>query len=209
VKADDSQALRLRVAKQRSEQTGAQISQLSEIICQRFIKLTEISSKKWQGLSVALYQALPKELDLKTLRTFLSTSGARVFFPRMSSHALTALEFCEIPPGAKEESYWKAGPHQVQEPHPSFKPVDPSKLDLVFIPGVAFGTEGERIGMGQGYYDRFLAQTPRALRVALAFDFQLHENVPQNEWDQEVHWIVTEKREMRSARADEWLVRMA
>lgn len=55
----------------------------------------------------------------------------------------------------------------------------PSELELVFVPGIAFDKWGNRLGRGGGFYDRFLAKlSPRAVKVGLAFDFQLVENVP-------------------------------
>src|SRR5205814_995342 len=79
------------------------------------------------------------------------------------------------------------------------------ELDLVIVPGTAFGERGERIGKGMGHYDRFLTKVPRALRVSLAFDFQVLSRLEQNPWDQPVHWIMTETREFRTPFVDRWL----
>ena len=71
--------------------------------------------------------------------------------------------------------------------------IDPKKIDCVIVPGVAFDVHGKRLGMGGGYYDRFLKLTENAKKISLAFDFQLVENVPTESHDMPVDIIITEK----------------
>lgn len=78
------------------------------------------------------------------------------------------------------------------EPDPSVAPpVDPAAIDLVVAPGLAFDREGNRIGFGAGFYDRFLASID-APAVALAYSLQVFDAVPHGEHDVPVDWIVTE-----------------
>jgi len=65
-------------------------------------------------------------------------------------------------------------------------------LDLIIVPGIAFDAKGHRIGMGKGYYDRFLAQYPHALKIGLAFTEQMVENLPQDPYDVSVDMIITD-----------------
>lgn len=76
------------------------------------------------------------------------------------------------------------------EPAADLPRVDPATLDVVLTPGVAFDRHGRRLGYGGGYYDRFLSTTP-ALRVGVAFDINLVEELPCDERDQRMDWIVT------------------
>lgn len=50
--------------------------------------------------------------------------------------------------------------------------------DLIVVPGVAFDRNGNRIGRGRGYYDRFLCKHLNVRRIGICFDFQLVDEVP-------------------------------
>ncbi len=73
--------------------------------------------------------------------------------------------------------------------------IDPHEIDTVIIPGSVFDDRGGRLGYGGGYYDRFLVdESPRAKRIALAFELQIVPKVAMLEHDQYMDIIVTEKR---------------
>ena len=85
------------------------------------------------------------------------------------------------------------GAFDVLEPM-DYAPVAPEEVDLVIVPGVAFDVRGDRLGHGMGYYDKLLKQMPDALFVGLAFEFQMVEDIPEEEHDVSVHKVVTEER---------------
>ena len=70
---------------------------------------------------------------------------------------------------------------------------------LLFVPGCAFDETGGRMGYGGGFYDRFMERYPDCLRVALAYEEQLVENVPREAHDKQVDIIVTEARLVETA----------
>ncbi|TDA66950.1 MAG: 5-formyltetrahydrofolate cyclo-ligase [Clostridia bacterium] len=75
----------------------------------------------------------------------------------------------------------------------ALRPVDPSEIDLVLVPGVAFDRHGNRLGYGGGFYDRFLAQLPaHSASIALAYDFQVLPEVEHGQQDWPVNIIITE-----------------
>lgn len=69
--------------------------------------------------------------------------------------------------------------------------IPPRDLDLVLIPGLAFDRQGNRIGYGGGYFDRFLSTTP-APKAALAYDFQILDRIPTDTHDIRLNFIFTE-----------------
>ena len=64
-------------------------------------------------------------------------------------------------------------------------------FDLIVVPGVAFDRQGNRIGRGKGYYDRFLCQHLEVPRIGLCFDFQLVDEVPTEPLDIRMDEVLT------------------
>lgn len=64
-----------------------------------------------------------------------------------------------------------------------FEKVLPQTLDLILVPGVAFGSDGSRLGMGAGYYDRFLPQADKALFMGIAYDQLIQSQLPADNYD--------------------------
>ena len=74
---------------------------------------------------------------------------------------------------------------------PEFTDLD--SVELIIVPGVAFDSEGNRMGRGRGFYDRLLKSTPKAYKVGVAFDFQVIDRVPVEEFDVAMDRVVSEK----------------
>ena len=63
--------------------------------------------------------------------------------------------------------------------------------DLIIVPGIAFDKDGNRLGRGGGYYDRFLKHFHKATKYAVAYDFQIVEKVPMATFDARIDGILT------------------
>ena len=67
------------------------------------------------------------------------------------------------------ESFWQTNRYGIPEPTKG-TPVSPSSIDLVFVPLLGYDTKGQRVGYGQGFYDRFLsACAPDTVFVGLSY----------------------------------------
>lgn len=84
----------------------------------------------------------------------------------------------------------------IREPQPQFmRPIALAEIDLVLVPGVAFDLQGNRLGYGGGYYDRFLARLwPEVVFAALAFELQVQTQVYAAPHDIPIHYLITEER---------------
>lgn len=68
------------------------------------------------------------------------------------------------------------------------------KLDLIILPGLAFDNNLNRLGYGGGYYDKFLKSLDyNPFKIAFAYDFQVLDNIPTEEFDEKIHMLITEK----------------
>ena len=74
------------------------------------------------------------------------------------------------------------------------KIIEPEKINCVIVPGVAFDLNFNRLGLGGGFYDRFLTRAVNAKKIALAYDLQIVNAVSTEPHDFKVDMIITEKR---------------
>jgi 5-formyltetrahydrofolate cyclo-ligase len=143
--------------------------------------------------SVCIYLNLPWEIGTGQIVRESVVREKRLCIPAFdaSRNRYGVAEYCE-------ETEMFAGRMKVREPvSPVW--VEPAEIDLFVVPGVAFGTGGERIGHGSGHYDRILAAAAEGepTKIGLGFDFQVMEKIPQESWDQRLDLIVTDKRVVR------------
>ena len=87
------------------------------------------------------------------------------------------------------------GAYGILEPR-EIKIALPEDIQVAIIPGIAFDKKGYRIGYGKGYFDRLLPKM-NALKIALAFDFQLLDELPREKHDVKMDMIITDKRILR------------
>ena len=79
-----------------------------------------------------------------------------------------------------------------EQPRADAPLVDPARIGIVLVPGLAFDARGGRLGRGKGYYDRLLATLPGRLRVGITLDRFVIEAVPTDPWDLPMTHLVTE-----------------
>ena len=67
---------------------------------------------------------------------------------------------------------------------------DLEAVELIVVPGVAFDKEGHRMGRGRGFYDRLLKSTPRAVKIGVAYGFQMLDAVPVEPHDVNMNLVI-------------------
>lgn len=71
---------------------------------------------------------------------------------------------------------------------------------LVLVPGLGFDRQGNRMGYGKGFYDRYFARFPSCRKMGAAFDVQIVEQIPAEKHDIRMDFVVTEKGTWRDER---------
>lgn len=146
-------------------------------------------AKEIAGKQVFIFIDFRKEVMTEPLIRYLETLGCSLYIPRidLASHTM------EIHPYPGHD---RLVPSRYGIPEPPENPdalVPPSVLEVVITPGVAFDDRGYRIGYGGGYYDRLFSEiSPRVLKIALGFELQRIERVPNDPFDRPVDHLVTE-----------------
>jgi 5-formyltetrahydrofolate cyclo-ligase len=156
-------------------------------VIERFLDLPEVQRAR----TVMLFSSFGSEIPTGSLIERLRRKGVVVALPRIEGAELVPVPYAPGDPTT-------ATSFGAEEPMGGM-PLDPSSIDVVGVPGVAFDRRGARIGYGGGYYDRFLRGLP-AFTVGLVFGLQvLDEDLPAGRFDLPVDAIVTEEETIRAA----------
>jgi len=187
--AVDKVSFRKIVLKKRNALSEDFIQSASVQIENRFLTLIELKSIRIIGM----FAAFRSEVRTLNLARRLIALGKTVVFPKTLIDQ-DRLEFRVV---TNPEEQLKPGVWNIPEPMDGLQVMPYSELELIVTPGAAFDRKGNRIGYGGGFYDRVFAGAPKALRVALAFDMQMVDEVPADSHDLPVHLAITETQEIR------------
>jgi 5-formyltetrahydrofolate cyclo-ligase len=180
------QAIRKQIRQRRREITSAQQRQFAEQAALRMMAWPPVV----MAYSVALFLSFDGELDTQPLIEQLWRSGKRVYLPVLHPFSPGNLLFLHYHP----RSELVTNRLKIQEPKLDVRDVLPlSQLDVLITPLVAFDEQGQRLGMGGGFYDRTL-QNWRAYGVqpvGYAHDCQRVETLPVEEWDIPLPAVIT------------------
>lgn len=148
-------------------------------------KLEELPEYRQAGI-VMIYRAVQGEVRLDLLR------GKKFIYPLCTGPG----EMCALLPLGEEA--WRKGAFGIPEPIRELSvEIAPEKIDLVLCPCTAFDTGCRRLGMGGGYYDRFLPRCTKAKFIAVAYEFQRVAALEARSWDIPMDAVVTEERVYR------------
>jgi 5-formyltetrahydrofolate cyclo-ligase len=181
--------LKTAIRKQAHENRRAQQDKdaISIQIVDRFMSLPEYHASK----TVMFYVDVRDEVRTRQALPAALASGKRIVVPYCLDGEL--------------ELFWlenmeelELGMYRILEPKIELRTVaakhfQPTDLDLVMVPGVAFDRTGGRTGHGKGYYDKLLQHARLdAPLIALSFECQLFEKIPAESHDIYMDKIVTE-----------------
>jgi len=147
-----------------------------------FDAVTELDAVK-NAKSILMYSDFDGEVKTGKLTGWLLYHGAAVALPTIYNKQMYAvnikgapLEMCSF--GMTQPKYTESAL------------VPPDQIDVVIVPGVAFDRKKNRIGFGKGYYDSYLKKTT-AVKIAVAYEFQVVDTIDTHEGDVPVDLIIT------------------
>ena len=195
-KAAQRKALRKEKVKARESLTPEQRQEKSRRICENILNTPEFRAAR----TVMIYKFVKGEVQLTALEEANEALPAEERKTLLYPLCIEERGMLAIAPGSAEldSPAWKKGAFGIPEPVPEQgRVVPPEDIDLVVSPCSAFDESGMRLGMGGGYYDRFLPKCAKADVLLVAFEVQRCEEVPAESWDVPVPCIVTEERVLR------------
>jgi 5-formyltetrahydrofolate cyclo-ligase len=165
----------------------------SEAIAERVEALLD-AGQYVRGSLIALYSGKGTEVETTRIDASARSRGLRVVYPRVVA-------------GQAQLSFAEARPHTLvaakfglREPALDAVPVEVRHISVFIVPGLAFDRGGGRVGWGRGYYDATLAAArPGAVRIGVAFECQVLDEVPRDAHDALLHYVVTEANTYRGA----------
>lgn len=138
---------------------------------------------------VSIFQTYNNEIDTNNLITLLFSKKISISLPCIDEDS-NQMIFREL----KEGEELVKGKYGILEPSDKNKVIIPSVL---FIPLLAFDDNGNRLGYGGGYYDKYIEELENnenvSIKIGVGYSFQKINEVPNNSMDKKLNWILTEK----------------
>ena len=121
---------------------------------------------------IASYLSFPHEFQTQELIEQALKDGKKVLIPK--TYPKGRMDFVVYNPQQLVKTSFG-----LLEPQGDLEVVDASQIDLIHVPGLAFTTEGYRIGYGGGYYDRYLKHFP-GHTLSTVYPCQIRDFSPEN-----------------------------
>ncbi len=139
--------------------------------------------------TVMFYLAMSEEVQTERMIGDALRRGKQVCVPLLGEKygEMTAAEITSL-------DDLIVGKYGLKMPNPeTSRLVLPSSIQMVVTPAVAFDRSGNRLGLGAGYYDRFLPEAIDSVLIGMAWECQLENKLPEEEHDIKMQYLMTEK----------------
>ena len=180
----DKKELRRYIREQKRHFTPQQLGEMSLGIMSSLLSNSHIQKAD----AILMYHSLPDEVDTHSALDQLLAMGKKVLLPKVVSETeMTIHEY------TGQDSLQPSEPYGILEPTTPEFSISNFQLSIVIVvPGMAFDSQGHRLGRGKGYYDRFLSRIPNIYKIGVCFPFQLIDKVPSEPTDILVDEVLTD-----------------
>lgn len=167
----EKKEIRKEIFKRRKAADAAVSKENSRIICRKIIETEAFL----HASVIYVYMDYNGEVETRELIETAWRMGKRVAAPRVTGPG--TMQYYYI------SSYEDVAPGYFNIPEPVTETEAHDEDALLIVPGVAFDKNRHRCGYGQGFYDRYLGQHTEHTTIAVAFDYQIVEEVPAGKYD--------------------------
>lgn len=145
--------------------------------------------KYQKGTKVGLFLDAFGEMPTQPIANWAKKQGFELYLP-VVTHANKPLKFVKISQYTLKNN--RLIRHKLGMQQPAYgKMVMAKQLDVLFMPLVALDKQGNRMGMGGGFYDKTLAKCKnKPVKIGWAYDFQCVEHLTTNYWDISLDMVV-------------------
>lgn len=181
-----------------------QLSKEEQITLSSEIKTRLIKSEVYQKCrNLFCFISFGSEADTHELIKQSLEYGKKVYVPRVEADKMEFYEITNleglvvskfgIPEPLKEEQKTFLYQHRNYNYNNSTDNMENPYSNLILLPGLAFDRNGNRVGYGQGYYDRYLEKNLSIpfYKIALSYDFQIMDEIPAENYDIKADSIIT------------------
>lgn len=186
--SEDQQSIKAEVRQacicQRTSLGEKERQKKSLIIQQKLMDLPEFQLAQ----TVMLFLNFREEVETTAMAEATIAAKKKLILPRCAPHGiLLPIEVRDL------KLDIEPGKYGIREPKLTLGVVEPSEIDLIIVPGSGFDLQGNRLGYGGGYYDRFfMLLNPLTPRIALSFECQVVPEVPVGQYDAKMTMLITE-----------------
>ncbi|MGN0999771.1 MAG: 5-formyltetrahydrofolate cyclo-ligase [Faecousia sp.] len=177
----DKKELRAMIRQKKRAMTEGQIQTASLDLGQ------QLAASALYRQATTIYGYLPYNQEVRTVPMLQRAleEGKRVAVPKVYGDEMRFIYLTDL---SQVEKGYSGIPEPIAD-----GPVADDPAALVLMPGLAFDTEGHRIGYGGGFYDKFLAREPGHPTVALCYDFQMLPKLETEKFDIPVDCVLWAK----------------
>lgn len=143
---------------------------------------------------ILIFLSLDSEIDTSSIIKQAIADNKKIAIPRVIKNT-NEMNFYLLKNNIPITEQTEKNEWGISEPILTLEKIFPEKIPentLIVVPGLAFSKNGKRLGRGKGFYDRYLEKVSHITAIGLCYSFQLLNELPSEDYDQKVDYIITE-----------------